>query len=211
MRIVLISDTHNQLHKVAVPDGDLLIHAGDCTDRGGPRELARFNRDLGALPHRHKVIIAGNHDFGFERTPAEARALLTSAIYLQDELCEIEGLRIYGAPWQPAFMDWAFNLPRGPALQERWDLIPSGLDILITHGPPRGHGDRLRIGESVGCDDLLAAIRRAQPRLHVFGHIHEGYGQTREGATLCVNASICDADYEVAQAPIVLDWPPPPR
>lgn len=205
MRIVCLSDTHNQLHKVRVPDGDILIHAGDSTDRGGPRELRRFNQDLGALPHKHKIIIAGNHDFGFEREPAAARALITNATYLQDELCEVEGLRIYGSPWQPAFMDWAFNLPRGAPLKARWDRIPDGLDILITHGPPRGHGDLLRIGEAVGCDDLLAAIRRAQPRFHVFGHIHEGHGQTREGRTVCVNASICDADYHAVQEPIVIE------
>lgn len=209
MRIVCISDTHNKLHKINVPDGDLLIHAGDSTDQGGPKEIRRFNEDLGKLPHRYKIVIAGNHDFGFQTTPDEARAMLTGCIYLQDSLVEIEGLRIYGAPWQPAFMDWAFMCKRGAEIRAKWDLIPDGLDILITHGPPRGHGDLLRIGESVGCDDLLATIRRAKPRVHVFGHIHEGHGQTREGSTLCINASSCDADYKAVNPPIVFDWPPP--
>ena len=58
MRIVCVSDTHNQLHKLAIPPGDLLIHAGDLTGHGALKEIARADRALAALPHRHKVIIA---------------------------------------------------------------------------------------------------------------------------------------------------------
>jgi Icc-related predicted phosphoesterase len=79
---------------------------------------------------------------------------------------------------------------------------------LITHGPPQGHGDLTSRGERAGCQDLLDALRRIRPRLHVFGHIHEGAGQTREGDTLCVNASICDLAYRPANPAVVLDWPP---
>jgi Icc-related predicted phosphoesterase len=207
MRVVCISDTHNRLHKLAVPPGDLLIHAGDLTGQGSLDEIAREHRAIAALPHRYKVIIAGNHDFGFERAPAEARALITSAIYLQDESVTIEGLRIYGSPWQPWFWDWAFNWPRGKSMKPIWDKIPEGTDILVTHGPPLGHGDRCVDGNLAGCPDLLDAIRRVKPRYHIFGHIHEGYGRTQEGPTTCVNASTCDFHYKPIQPAIVFDWP----
>lgn len=205
MRIVLISDTHNRLHKIDVPHGDLLIHAGDLTGHGSLHEIVRVERELAALPHRHKVIIAGNHDFGFQREADAARSIIKSAIYLQDEAVTIEGLRIYGSPWQPWFLDWAFNHPRGESLKPIWDRIPADTDILVTHGPPRGHGDLCASGDRAGCPDLLDAIRRVRPRYHVFGHIHEGYGITQEGPTTCVNASCCTLEYKPTQAPIVID------
>jgi Icc-related predicted phosphoesterase len=208
MRIVCLSDTHNLADQVRLPAGDLLLHAGDLTMAGSSEEVQEARAWLASLPHRHKVVIAGNHDFLFEREPALARRMMRDFVYLEDERVEIEGLRIWGSPWQPWFFDWAFNLERGAAIRAKWDLIPTEIDVLITHGPPAGHGDLTDRGERVGCVDLLAAVRRIAPALHVFGHIHEGYGATWEGATLCVNASVCDAGYRPINAPIVVDWPP---
>src|SRR6185369_13852794 len=102
-----------------------------------------FDAWLGTLPHREKVVIAGNHDFLFEQRPAEARALITNAVYLEDEAYEAGGLKIWGSPWQPWFFDWAFNLRRGEALARKWALIPPGTDLLVTHGPPMGIGDEV--------------------------------------------------------------------
>jgi Icc-related predicted phosphoesterase len=102
-------------------------------------------------------------------------------------------------------MDWAFNLQRGPALREKWALIPEGTDVLITHGPPFGILDWTARGERVGCEDLLEAVRRVKPRLHVFGHIHEGYGEHEQDGTRFVNASICTEAYQPTNAPIVVD------
>jgi predicted phosphohydrolase len=205
MRIVCLSDTHNLHDRISVPEGDLLVHSGDATMRGTPQEVRAFFDWLEGLPHRHKVVVAGNHDFLFEREPALARALVHGAVYLEDSGAEIEGLRIWGSPWQPWFFDWAFNLRRGAPLREKWDLIPGGTDVLITHGPPCGVLDPVEAGELVSCADLLEAVERVRPRLHVFGHIHEGYGrETRETTTL-VNASICDRAYRPVHAPIVVD------
>lgn len=207
VRLVLISDTHCRHASVAVPPGDVLLHAGDITDHGEPDVVQSFNAWLGGLPHPHKLVIAGNHDFCFERQPAESAALLTHATYLLDAAVTVAGLTFYGSPWQPWFYDWAFNLPRGPALRAKWDLIPPATDVLITHGPPAGHGDLTVQGDRAGCADLLAALGRVQPRLHVFGHIHEGYGQTQAGPTLCVNASTCTVDYRALNPPVVIDLP----
>lgn len=207
MRLVLLSDTHNLHTQVTVPDGDILIYAGDISMMGHLDDIAAFDAWLAGLPHPHKIVIAGNHDFCFERQPAAAEALLTHAHYLCDSELTLDGVRFYGSPWQPWFYDWAFNLQRGPEIRAKWDLIPTGIDVLITHGPPAGHGDLTLQGDRAGCVDLLDAIRRIQPPLHLFGHIHEGYGQTREGPTLCVNASLCDPAYAIANPPIVMDWP----
>lgn len=206
MRIVCLSDTHNHLDRIDVPDGDLLIHAGDFTGRGTQPEVERFAEVLAALPHAHKVVIAGNHDFMFELAPDEARDLLIDCTYLEDSGCEVGGLRIWGSPWQPWFHDWAFNLRGEDELAARWALIPDDTDVLITHGPPRGILDRTPDGEEVGCAELERAIRRVRPGLHVFGHIHEGYGLVERAGTIHVNACNCTLDYRPTNAPVSLDW-----
>ena len=205
-RIVCISDTHDLHDALEVPDGDVLLHAGDFTGNGAPERIEAFDDFLGRLPHAHKVVIAGNHDFLFEREPERARALLRHAVYLEDSETSVAGLRIWGSPWQPRFFDWAFNLDRGSALADKWARIPQGIDILMTHGPPFEQGDRTARGERVGCDDLRLALRRIRPRLHVFGHIHEGHGVTHADGIIFVNASSCDRRNRPLQPAIVLEW-----
>jgi predicted phosphodiesterase len=193
MRIVCISDTHAQHQGLALPSGDVLVHAGDITRHGALEDdVESFDRWLGTLDHlyRFKIVIAGNHDFCFQNQPVEARARITNAIYLEDSGCERAGLRFYGSPWQPWFGGWAFNLPRGEALAAKWALIPNDVDVLITHGPPEGILDVTKRGDVVGCHDLRERVREIKPRLHVFGHIHEAAGQFKSEDTLFVNASM---------------------
>lgn len=223
MRIVLIADTHGLHNSVRIPDGDLLIHAGDLTNTGERAQLDEVARWLRSLPHKHKVAIAGNHDWIFERLPGVGSRILEreGVLYLQDSSVRIEGLHIYGSPWQPAFMNWAFNVPRGE-LARYWDQIPPGLDILITHGPPYGILDQSipagmrRIApwedaepfggsDHLGCKDLLAAVERTKPRVHVFGHIHRGYGTTANRHTTFYNASLCNERYDPINQPWVID------
>jgi len=146
MKIVCLADTHGMHSKLEVPYGDVLIHAGDFCGMGRSLEVIAFNEWLGTLPHPAKIVIAGNHDRPFERDPS-ARAFLTNAIYLQDSEVTVAGIRFYGIPWQPAFCNWAFNLQRGEELKRKWDIIPNGIDILITHGPPHKIGDLTLSGE----------------------------------------------------------------
>lgn len=208
MRIVCISDTHLMLDRIAVPDGDVLIHAGDGMNRGD--EMGRYAEQLSALPHAHKVIIAGNHDWAFQKEPALAKALLAidkRVIYLQDEETTIDGILFYGSPWQPEFCNWAFNLPRnGEALRHKWSQIPAGVDVLITHGPPFGYCDTVSPRPlSLGCELLRKAVDEKRPRFHVFGHIHDGYGTKSVGETTFVNASVCTEQYRPINAPIVFE------
>jgi predicted phosphohydrolase len=207
VRIVALSDTHCMHERIAVPEGDVLIHAGDFCLSGKASQARAFARWLAAQPHPHKVVIAGNHDRCLELDPALGPLLFEGCHYLFDSEVTVAGLRLYGSPWQPWFLDWAFNLPRGERLREKWALIPAGIDVLVTHGPPFGVRDRVLDGTPVGCEELLSAIARVRPRVHVFGHIHEGYGVERVGATLHANASSCTFAYAPVNPAIVIDLP----
>jgi len=139
------------------------------------------------------------------------REALTNCTYLEDELLELWGVRIYGSPWQPEFCRWAFNVPRGTACLDKWNQIPVGVDVLVTHTPPVGHGDLCCSGVRAGCVELLSTVQqRVRPKYHVFGHVHEGYGITSDGKIIYVNASTCDINYLPNNQPIVFDVTLPP-
>ncbi|XP_063422845.1 metallophosphoesterase MPPED2-like [Mytilus trossulus] len=201
LRFVCLSDTHSMLHadnmsNFYVPPGDILLHAGDFTNEGRPLEIERFNEVLGKLPHKKKIVIAGNHELSFDEslfTEANCfgesigtvkhylktkgfksvREILTNAIYLQDAMVTVCGINIYGSPWQPRFGCWAFNVIRGKEILQNWNYIPDNVDILITHGPP------------------------------------VGYGLTTDGETLFINASSCTKGYKLCNPPIIFDVPLP--
>lgn len=209
VKLVCISDTHNMLDRMNIPDGDILVHAGDFTMKGTIPEVSKFNYHLSQLPHKHKIVIAGNHDIGLEADPKLFRGLLTNCIYLEDSGVEIEGIKFWGSPWQPQFFDWAFNLHRGPELQEKWALIPSETDVLITHGPPMGIGDlthRQGTLEAVntGCVDLKREIlNRIRPKAHIYGHIHESFGARKIQDIQFINASLLNEKYAIQNKPII--------
>jgi hypothetical protein len=82
----------------------------------------------------------------------------------------------------------------------------------MTHGPPRGRRDETNRDVRAGCPHLLRAVSRARPRLHCFGHIHEGWGAERvrweergeaepghaEGEWKVGSVELCDVDDEDA-------------
>lgn len=212
MRIVCISDTH-LFHErpafktqIIIPDGDLLIHAGDGTFEGKPFEVKLWIAWMESLPHPKKVMIAGNHDWLFQKNPTFARSMIPdSIIYLEDNMKEVAGFKIYGAPWTPFFLNWAFNLERGHRIREKWNKIPRDTDILVTHGPPMGILDQVPNGEHVGCKDLNDIIKRIKPKLHVFGHIHHGGPNlVKTGSTTFVNAAVLGEDYHPNISPVVV-------
>lgn len=255
LRFVCMSDTHSLTShlKQKVPRGDVFIHAGDFTRCGALNEIREFNSWLGKLPHKHKIVIAGNHELSFDPTfhdldlssgPRGGRSghlgdsplhltqnvlsmekltldnaaqasspvqkELTNCTYLQDSSVTIQGLKIYGTPWQPEFNGWAFNLPRGTACLQRWNQIPDDTDILISHTPPLGFGDLCSTGVRVGCVELLHSVQqRIRPKYHIYGHIHEGYGVRSDGSVLYINASTCDVNYLPCNPPVVFDVPLP--
>jgi predicted phosphodiesterase len=185
--VVCISDTHN--NQPGLPEGDLLIHAGDLTQSGSFKELQQTLDWLRSQPHQHKIVVAGNHDVLLDDS-LDHRLLYQhdtrkreelewgDIIYLQDSAVTVtcsngRQLQVYGSPKSPKNGNWAFQYPRS---EDVWTgVVPEKADILITHGPPRAHLDLLNLG----CTHLLDEVWRVRPSLHVFGHVHEGHGQER--------------------------------
>jgi len=213
-KIVFISDTHNKHNYLTskgmgniLGSGDVLVHSGDCTSMGKSHEIKNFLDWFSNTDFTHKIFIAGNHDFGFELNHDIADEYKEKGVhYLFDSGVEIDGIKFYGSPWQPEFYDWAFNLPRGEKLAEKWAKIPGNTDILITHGPAHGMLDWTMTGQRVGCEDLFHRIMEVQPKIHVCGHIHCAYGQKSFHGVEFLNASVLDERYEHSNKPIVINY-----
>jgi Icc-related predicted phosphoesterase len=236
MRIVCISDTHG-LHTIMddinpLPKGDVLIHAGDCTNVGKPQQVKDFVEwFMNIKGFDSKIFIAGNHDFAFEKRHEphhkgdfdwyyhlmnEENLSQSDVVYLEDGGFTIDSsefsrpIKFWGSPWQPEFYNWAFNLPRlGEDLKKYWDMIPDDTDVLITHGPPNEVRDFVNNWRqpvrNVGCELLRFRVEQVKPLLHIFGHIHEAYGVEYNNNILYVNASTCTEGYRPTNKPIIID------
>lgn len=214
MRFVMMSDTHMRHASLSVPDGDVLIHAGDACNSGTQDEFTRFAKWFSSLPHATKLYVPGNHDVFTQallggtdqrtrdvlanhrmapRPVADPDAYLRERFgspyvhVLVDSWIIVQGVKFYGSPWVPE-CGWAWGLERRSGEMRRVrDAIPDDTDVLITHTPPHGTLDgvpeRLLVPSdpigSIGCEDLADRVRIVQPRLHVFGHVHQGVGSKR--------------------------------
>lgn len=211
MRLICISDTHSlHEHMPPIPGGDVLIHAGDCTGSGSLSALDEFTRWFGALPHRYKILIAGNHDYCFERHPRDSREMCKNQdiTYLRGESTSIDGLNFYGFPWQPIYRFMAFNAREGE-LKGRLKRVPDDTNVLISHGPALNIFDYVPSERAhVGCHALANRIEElTELRAHICGHIHESYGfAVRESDGLkFANASTCTERYKPTNPPIIID------
>lgn len=214
MLITIISDTHNKHKQIKLPQGDILIHCGDFTGHGYPKEIRRFLDWFRNQPYEYKIFIAGNHDLWLEREEI-ANELLgkldSNMFYLNNSSIELNGIKFWGSPWQPEFCNWAFNLPReGNELRQIWNQIPEDTDFLITHTPPKGILDKcdhqhINYPENAGCELLKERIDQLNIKYHCFGHIHERRGTLLDKITY-INASICNLSYEPVNAPIYLEY-----
>lgn len=231
MRLILISDTHCQ-HDFKIPEGDILIHAGDLTFNGTVPEITKEVQWLRGvkvgLGFQHVVVVPGNHDWLAEKDPALMELLFreNGLTYLQHKAAEIDGLKFFGSGYTPRFFDWALNVDRGEPLRALWSQIPKGTNVLITHGPPYDRFDTVNrpdgdadstfygitpreriIPAKVGCWDLAHRIQDLVPelRLHVFGHIHQSGIATGADGVIYANSSICNEQYRAAHAPHIVD------
>jgi predicted phosphodiesterase len=212
-------------------DYNILIHAGDCTNVGRKYEVEDFIYWFKNIKgFNNKFFIAGNHDTSFEyfnnhknlndsdkiswiyQFLDEEELFESDCVYLEDQGFVInvpnfyKPIKLYGSPWQPEFYSWAFNLPRnGSELELKWKNIPDDTDILITHGPPHGILDFNPSNQPCGCELLSLRVKEIKPLLHIFGHIHHGYGVRYINDSLFVNASICTEKYDPINKPIVID------
>lgn len=205
MKIVAISDTHGQHRSIRLPKADVLLHAGDVGYRGTKPEVVDFLDWLDKLPHPHKIFIAGNHDFFFEREKKATidRLLPNSVRYLKDEAVVIDGIKIWGSPYTPRFFQWAFNKARGHALADQWKNIPEDTDVLLTHGPVYGILDLTADEQHAGDKELLTRILEIKPKFHVCGHIHEAYGVLKRRGITFVNACLLNENNVLVNKPVL--------
>lgn len=191
-------DTHSHHLSLHIPDGDMLVFAGDLTRHGTIAEMRDFAAWLKALPHAHKIVIAGNHDKCLDaRAVGEcaAREAATELVekggceYLSDSGVTVCGLRIWGV-----------------SPLERVDVPSDKVDILLSHRPPRGHCDLAFIGWRAGSHALAPFVARLRPTIHVFGHIHEGYGYMEESGITFINAAASAILHRLVHPAVVVDF-----
>jgi len=203
-----ISDTHETHRKLHIPYSDILIHSGDFTFQGDLGKVKEFLSWFDAQQSRYRVLIAGNHDKSFHKTPDLTKLLLSEfpeITYLENSGTEIEGIKIWGSPYTPTFgHGWAFNC-NIDKIQNHWDLIPTDTQILVTHGPPFGILDKTAYGDLVGCESLLQTVKKIKPELHLFGHIHEGYGLLFEDGITFSNGCNLDERYIPINMPRIIE------
>ena len=226
IRIVLISDTHNRHRTLQLPEGDIIIHAGDFTNNGTEKEIKDFDSWLASLDYHHKILVPGNHDTGTEEKallrdgiqrgkqgePLEVTEV-TSATVLRGEMVEVMGLKIFGLPdtLDPYnLLWWAYRADTEEEMKERAAGISSGVDVLISHSPPWGVADTNHTGQKCGSQGLREIVlsENDPPKLWAFGHIHECGGRAyraKGSETVMVNAASSPLLGKGLRAPVVVD------
>lgn len=206
-KIVCISDTH--MLGCDIPDGDILIHAGDLTFSGTFNEIAdsfeTLRAELVGKKFKHMLFVPGNHDWLFEESPELAKLLAEkfSWTLCLNELIEIDGIKFFGSPVQPVFHNWAFNNP-DDYREKFWENAPD-CDVLITHCPAYGLRDQVESGEYVGCKYIRNYINRVTPKVAICGHIHHSYGLEQYKQTIIINAAVCNEQYQPTNSPITFE------
>ncbi len=206
MIIDCISDLHG--YSPMLPGGDLLLIAGDLTVRDEPSQFETFNTWLKSQDYTKKIIIGGNHD-NFIQHLENPEDFFEDATYLCDSQTTFQGLKIWGSPWTKNFFGQnplckAFGFDFETQMIEKFELIPNDIDILITHSPPEGILDQTSRNARVGSPSLKSKVlKMPKLKLHLFGHIHEGYG-TEIGASRLqfINASHVNEYYEPINSPV---------
>ncbi len=205
-KIVIISDTHTFHKNVVLPEGDILIYAGDAEIRNDI-ELMFFINWFGTLNFQHIIWIGGNHDFYLEQLYNNniVPKMPFNIHYLINNEITIEGIKFWGSPFSSQFGNWAF-MEHLEELKPIWDKIPSDTDIIITHSPPFGINDQCVNGISVGCPALRDKLKEIKPKYHICGHIHESRGVYQDKYTTYINASLLDEYYNMVNEPVVIEY-----
>lgn len=209
MECTFISDLHG--HRPQLKGGDLLIIAGDLTANNTFQSYIAFDYWLKAQDYRKKIFIAGNHDEGMKYNTHLDYLLDEKTEYLCDSETEFEGIKIFGSPWSLWFKEvnplCKSFMGTEKRLKEKYKLIPEGIDILVTHGPPLSVLDKNERELHCGSKSLRDHLEIVQPKIHVFGHIHEQGGKEfvfkheNGKETLCMNVSYVDKNYFPAHKP----------
>ncbi len=205
VKIVCTSDTHSKHKQVPIPDGDIFIHAGDLTPRGNHNEFISVGNWFRSLKNKfkHRIFIAGNHDFSlmWNKRMILGSYFDSDVIYLEDSGVNLEGLNIYGSPWVPWFNNWAF-MKEDAELKPHWDEIPDDTNVLITHGPPYNILDMESEPRRCGSSSLAERVKQLKHlKHHIFGHIHESYGETLIDGVHYHNVAALNGNYRYQNPP----------
>ena len=183
MKILQISDTHNRHRQLTnLPAADVIVHCGDFADNGTKEEVLDFLNWFIDLPYPYKLFVTGNHDLCL-REAENIQNLPDNVFFLQDRGVTIEGVKFFGI-----------------AYDHSESFIPEGTDVVITHEPPITILDE-SAGRNWGNIPLLNRIKEVKPRYHLFGHVHDGYGITKQNGIVFSNASVLDDQYRLCHSP----------
>ncbi|PKX94674.1 metallophosphatase domain-containing protein [Aspergillus novofumigatus IBT 16806] len=179
-RFVCVSDTHGYTPSEAgfkLPAGDVLIHAGDLTNRGSLSELRKTIEWISKADYEVKIVVC------VRLTRADGPKTI---------------FKVFGSPYSQFTGDWAFGYESADAAA-LWGQIPLDADIVITHTPPHSHCDSLSTGEPVGCKALRQTLSKVRPLLAVCGHVHEarGYERVKWSSPLSTNAGPEQTEHQV--------------
>lgn len=197
MKIWHISDTHTLHGFLKVPkDVDMVIHSGDVSNPWEPyinkQEVLNFLEWYGDLNIKYRIFVPGNHDTSIEKGLVTPDEIIAKGItYLENTGTQIEGINIWGTPCTPEFGvpgRWAWNRKR-EKMHKVWNTVPENTDIVVSHGPPKGILDstinRDNNYDLCGCSNMKKKMLELQPRLCLFGHIHN-YGVITNAGTMQV-------------------------
>lgn len=216
MKIVCMSDTHclHEKMKYKVPDGDMVVHAGDFTGSGTIQQIREFAKWFDSLPHKRKIVICGNHEREVSGRTRDVQKHFKSSLVLHDSEFVVDGLKFWGQPRTPKFYDWGWMYERGLEAEEVWAPMPDDTDIVICHGPPFMYGDKCPDNTDfwtnrlvhVGCQAQLKRLMEVKPKYVICGHIHESFGlHLTDFGTKVLNVSICTAEYRADNPCWIID------
>lgn len=221
MKIWFISDTHCRHEQLQIPDVDLVVHCGDESESGqalvNEPEARQFFDWFSRLAIPTKIFVPGNHSTAVEQGLVQPTDYPDIRFLIHSETTWM-GLKIFGSPYTPAFFNWAYMKPRAE-MDPVWQTIPAGVDILVTHGPPKGILDLTRDMDSgepvhVGSKSLRVHVEeRIGPRIHAFGHIHDeklfrNFGSVTRGQTQFLNCSCCNLQGQLTNPGHVIEIDP---
>jgi Icc-related predicted phosphoesterase len=209
MKIWHISDAHGYHNLLTIPEADMVVFSGDCSNyfdsARNAVEVGEFTEWFSALPIKHRLLVAGNHDTSIERrliTKQDFEQM--GIIYLENEAVTIEGINFYGTPITPQFNQWAFMRARHK-MDVVWNAVPEDTDVLISHGPPKGILDLTESMqhklEQVGCKNMANRIEKLNLKYVLFGHIHDCEGcknggvMIRDGVTYSNGSVVKDGHF----------------
>lgn len=194
LKILHISDTHGKHRELGnLPAADVIVHSGDFTFGGSDGEALDFMEWFCNLPYKYKIFIAGNHDDCM--MDATLDGLPEGVHYLADSEVCIEGVHFYGVPM----------FCGKKQVIERCGDIPNNVDVLITHRPPLDilDGDE---ENHLGSASILYKVNDILPRIHLFGHAHNGYGIMKWKNIVFSNASMVDEGYIITNTARLIDY-----